>query len=160
MNILAIDPGYDKLGFAVFDVQKKQLLCSGLIKTKRSTTTAQRLLTVYNGLCDVLRDHSISSIVVENLFFFKNQKTIVNVSKVIGVIELIAGQNAIEVALLTPLQIKQAITGYGQADKKSVQKMIELELKETFNHKEDDEVDAIACGYAFCLQQRFNKATR
>ena len=88
-------------------------------------------------------------VVLEQLLFFKNQKTFIRVAQAQGVSLLLAAQNKIKVEFLTPLQIKQSITGYGQADKKSVQKMIKLEMG--ININQDDEADAVACGLAYNL---------
>ncbi len=88
-------------------------------------------------------------IVLERLFFFRNQKTVITISQAQGVILLLAAQNNIPVEFLTPLQIKSIITGYGKADKKAVQKMISLTLKIP-DITQDDESDAVACGLAYC----------
>ena len=91
--------------------------------------------------------------IVEQLFFFKNQKTFIRVAQAQGVALLLAAQNKIRVKFLTPLQIKQTVTGYGKADKKSIQKMIKLELQ--IDIKQDDEADAIACGLAYIYINKY-----
>ena len=87
------------------------------------------------------------------MLFFKNQKTFIKVAQAQGVALLLAAQNKIKVEFLTPLQIKQAVTGYGQADKKSIQKMLRIELG--IDIKQDDEADAVACGVTYMLINRF-----
>ncbi|PIV09922.1 crossover junction endodeoxyribonuclease RuvC [Candidatus Roizmanbacteria bacterium CG03_land_8_20_14_0_80_36_21] len=145
MIILSIDSGIEKTGYAIF--KNKNYVSSALIKTSKNETTEIRLQKIYLELKKVIKKHSPDKIIIEQLFFFKNQKTAIKVSQSQGVVLLLAAQNKITVDYLTPLQIKQAITGYGQADKKSVQKMIKLTTG--IDIKQDDEADAVACGLAW-----------
>jgi len=147
MIILSIDSGIEKTGYAVF--KDKRYLKSGLITTGKTLATEKRLEKIYNELKKIVRQYSADKIILEQLFFFKNQKTAIKVSQTQGIVLLLASQNNINVSYLTPLQIKQIITGYGRADKKAVQKMIKLEYK--IDIKQDDEADAVACGLAFNL---------
>ena len=162
MILIAIDPGYEKVGYAIFQkntVKKKDFtfLGSDLIKTSAKDTHEKRLFSVYTSLSKIIQTNKVESMVIEQLFFFKNKKTVLQVAQAIGVIELIAAQNKLPITRLTPLQIKETITGYGVADKKSVQKMIKLELGDAIHFKEDDESDAIACGLAYCLRNDSDK---
>ncbi len=155
MIILAIDPGFDKVGFALFEKKingtiSTNYLVSGTIRTDKLDLHEKRLEKVYNSLEELVKKYQPELIVIEQIFFFKNAKTVIKVSQAQGVMLLLAAQKNITVKFLTPLQIKQIITGYGTADKKSVQKMLELQLKKTFANIEDDESDAIACGLAYC----------
>lgn len=147
MIILSIDSGIERTGYAIF--KDKKYVTSALIKTLKSKKTEDRLKEIYDSLKKVIKNHQPDVIVLERLFFFKNQKTAMLVSQAQGVCLLLASQNNLKVSFLTPLQIKQSITGYGQADKKSIQKMIKLEMN--IDIKQDDEADAVACGYAFIL---------
>ena len=147
MTILAIDSGIEKTGYAIF--KNKKYVTSALISTSKNNSTEIRLQKIYLELKKVIKKYSPDKIIIEQLFFFKNQKTAIRVSQAQGVVLLLAGQNKISVHYLTPLQIKQAVTGYGQADKKSVQKMIKLEMG--IDIKQDDEADAVACGLAYNL---------
>jgi len=147
MIILSIDSGIEKTGYAVF--KDKRYLKSGLITTEKTLATEKRLEKIYNELKKIVRQYSADKIILEQLFFFKNQKTAIKVSQTQGIVLLLASQNNINVSYLTPLQIKQIITGYGRADKKAVQKMIKLEYK--IDIKQDDEADAVAFGLAFNL---------
>ena len=113
-----------------------------------------RLKIIYETLNEIIKKHKIEQLVIEKLFFFKNKKTVLEVSQAVGVIELSASLMNIPISRLTPLEIKQIITGYGTADKKSVQKMIKLELGDQVVFKDDDESDAIACGLAYIYTQR------
>jgi len=147
MIILSIDSGIEKTGYAIF--KNKNYVTSALIKTSKNETTEIRLQKIYLELKKVIKKHSPDKIIIEQLFFFKNQKTAIKVSQSQGVVLLLAAQNKIGIDYLTPLQIKQAVTGYGQADKKSVQKMIKLTTG--IDIKQDDEADAVACGLAYNL---------
>lgn len=145
MIILSIDSGIEKTGYAVFE--NKKYAISALIETSKNKTTEVRLEKIYSQLKKIIVQYKPQVLVLEQLFFFKNQKTAIKVSQAQGVVLLLAAQNKIKVEFLTPLQIKQTVTGYGQADKKSVQKMIKLETG--IDCKQDDEADAIACGLAY-----------
>jgi len=156
MQLLAIDPGFEKVGWAVFDKTGKSntdfhFIASDLIKTSKSIKHELRLKIIYDALNDVLKKYNITCLVIEKLFFFKNNKTVLEVSQAVGVIELCASNHGLPITRLTPLEIKQTITGYGNADKKSIQKMIRLELGDKITFKDDDESDAIACGLAYCF---------
>ena len=159
MKILSIDPGFEKVGWAIFDKTGTSnsdftFITSDLIKTSKTTLHELRLRIIYDTLNKIIKKQKIEHLVIEKLFFFKNKKTVLEVSQAVGVIELAASNNAIPITRLTPLEIKQIITGYGTADKKSVQKMIKLELGDAIIFKDDDESDAIACGLAYIYTQR------
>lgn len=154
--ILSIDPGIEKVGYAFFEKKGADFsfVTSGLIKTKKTTAHEKRLLEIYNSLDVLIKKHKPASIVIEQLFFFKNQKTVISVAQAQGIIVLLAAQNRIPLTYLTPLQIKQTITGYGNADKKSVLKMVQIILKNNIVVEDDDQSDAIACGLAYCYLNR------
>lgn len=155
MRILAIDPGIEKVGYAIFDKGKNRdfiFIISDLITTPRNDKQEQRLRLIYQTLCALIQTYNINQMVIEKLFYFKNKKTVIDVAQAIGVIELAAAQCDVPIARLTPLEIKQTVTGYGNADKQSVQKMIRLELGDKIIFKDDDESDAIACGLAYCFR--------
>ncbi|KKP60185.1 MAG: Crossover junction endodeoxyribonuclease RuvC [Candidatus Roizmanbacteria bacterium GW2011_GWA2_34_18] len=145
MTILSIDSGIERTGYAIF--KDKRYVTSALIKTSKSLTTEKRLIKIYEGLREIMLKYKPDVMVLEQLLFFKNQKTFIRVAQAQGIVMLLAAQNNIKVEFLTPLQIKQIITGYGQADKKSVQKMIRLTTEIDIN--QDDEADAVACGLAY-----------
>jgi crossover junction endodeoxyribonuclease RuvC len=152
MVILAVDPGVEKTGYAVFNKNSSgfKYITSGLIKTQKNTKLEQRFKTINIELSKIITNFKPDTLIIEQLFFFKNQKTIVAVSQAQGALMLLAAQRNIKIEFLTPLQIKLTITGYGQADKKSVQKMLKIELKLDGELKQDDQADAIACGLAYC----------
>ncbi|MFH1827534.1 MAG: crossover junction endodeoxyribonuclease RuvC [bacterium] len=156
MIVLGIDSGVEKTGFSIFEKKVSSssnfaLLNSGLIKTSIKHTRDKRLQAIYKELLKIVKLYKPEIMVLEQLFFFTNQKTAIQVSQAQGICLLLAAQNNIKVEYLTPLQIKQIVTGYGKADKKAIQKMIELTLKTSKPIKQDDEADAIACGMAYCL---------
>lgn len=154
MKILSIDSGLARTGYAVFEKGNKPVyLASGLIKTSATASVPTRLKQIYDKLDKIIDEYKPAQIVAEQLFFFKNQKTVIVVAQTQGIVQLLAAQKCIPIEFLTPLQIKQIVTGYGQADKTSVQKMVALTLHFTpgvLKRMIDDEVDAIACGLAYC----------
>ena len=145
MIILSIDSGIERTGYAIF--KDKKYVASALIKTSKSLTTEMRLIEIYERLKDIVLKYKPDVMVLEQLLFFKNQKTFIRVAQAQGIVMLLAAQNKIKVEFLSPLQIKQIVTGYGQADKKSVQKMIKLTTE--IEISQDDEADAVACGLAY-----------
>jgi len=156
MIVLGIDSGIEKTGYSVFDKKSNgtngfSYLASGLIKTSVKDSNEKRLEQINESLLQIIKLYKPRVLVIEQLFFFKNQKTAIQVSQAQGVCLLAASQSNIEVEYLTPLQIKQTITGYGRADKKSMQKMINMTLKIDKKIIQDDEADAIACGLAYCF---------
>lgn len=157
MIILSIDSGIEKTGYAIFEKTSSSVFTyihSGLVKTSARLSPEKRLFKLYQEVLEITEQYKPHIIIVEQLFFFKNQKTVMKVSQAQGVVLLLAGQKNIPVEFLTPLQIKQIITGYGKADKKSIQKMLSLtlDLKEAVT--QDDTADAIACGLAYCYLKK------
>lgn len=156
MIVLSIDSGIEKTGFSLFSKSNSQIdyKISGLILTPKDFKIEKRFKIIYDVLNKTVRKYSPDKIILERLFFFRNQKTVIPIGQVQGVVMLLASQYNISLEFLTPLQIKQAVTGYGQADKQSIRKMLELTLKLRKKIKEDDEIDAIACGLAYCYLSR------
>jgi crossover junction endodeoxyribonuclease RuvC len=145
MTILSIDSGIERTGYAIFN--DKKYVTSALIKTSKSLTTEKRLIEIYEKLVEIVKKYKPEVMILEQLLFFKNQKTFIRVAQAQGIVMLLAAQNNIKVEFLTPLQIKQIVTGYGQADKLAVQKMIKLTTGIVLT--QDDEADAVACGLAY-----------
>lgn len=146
MRIIGIDPGTGILGFGVIDVvnQKVQLVDAGVIRTPVKEDDAVRLLTIYDELTDIIASTKPEMMSVEKLFFARNVTTAMTVSQARGVVLLCAMQAKLQIAEYTPMQIKQAITGYGKADKKQMQEMVRALLKLKEVPKPDDAADAIA----------------
>jgi crossover junction endodeoxyribonuclease RuvC len=147
MRILGIDPGTGILGFGVIEITKgkAQLVDAGVIRTPVKEDDAVRLQTIFEEITDIIADTKPQEMAVEKLYFAQNVTTAMTVSQARGVV-LLAGQQAgLKISEYTPLQIKQALTGYGRAEKQQIQEMVRviLQLKEI--PKSDDCADALAC---------------
>jgi len=159
MIILGVDPGSAIVGYSILNKDEKdrqniQVVDFGCITTDKSLLAPERLNIVYKGILKLIDKYKPDLMSIESLYFFKNLKTIIPVGQAKGVILLAASQKNIDVIEFTPLQVKMAISGYGRAEKKQVQKMIEKTLDlENFdmkknNRKKDDAFDAL--GVALC----------
>lgn len=146
MNLLAIDPGYDRCGVAVVDTTTKQVTYSTCIETSKKDTHEKRLTQVYTELEMVVLKYKPGIITLETLFFSVNKKSALAVAEARGVILLLAGQHDLPVLELSPQEVKLSIAGVGNASKEQVQKMVALTLKIDTDNKLDDELDAIALG--------------
>lgn len=146
MRILGIDPGTGILGFGVIEVTsgKAQLVDGGVIRTPVKEDDAVRLLTIYEELTDIIMNTKPEELAVEKLFFAQNVTTAMTVSQARGVVLLCGMQNKLKIAEYTPLQIKQALTGYGRADKKQMQEMVRVTLGLKEIPQPDDCADALA----------------
>lgn len=158
MRILGIDPGTGILGFGIIDVtiqSKVTLVDGGVIRTPVKEADSVRLLTIYDELTEIIKEHKPEIISVEKLFFAQNVTTAMTVAQARGVVLLCGIQNGLELFEYTPLQIKQAITGYGRADKKQMQEMVRviLGLKEV--PKPDDCADALAAAICHSMTARY-----
>lgn len=157
MIILGIDPGTATTGYGVIKRSKTlECLDYGVIKTSPSMLMPERLKLLYDGLAKLIKRYNPEVLVVENVYFFKNLKTALPVSQAKGVILLAAAEKKIPVQELTPLQVKMGVAGYGRAEKKQVQKIIQqlLHLKEM--PKPDDAADALAI--AFCCARGIDRS--
>ncbi len=152
MKILAIDPGYERLGVCVLEKnknQKEKLLYSDTFKTDAKLEFTQRLFLIGQELERIIEEYKPKALSIEKLFFNTNQKTATNVSETRGAVIYICLKNKMKVFQYTPLEIKTAITGYGRSEKKQVLFMLKqlIEIKKEIKY--DDEYDAIACGLTF-----------
>ncbi len=156
MRIIGIDPGTGILGFGVIEVTrgKAQLVDAGVIRTPVKEDDAVRLLTIYEELTDIIANTKPQLMSVEKLFFAQNVTTAMTVSQARGVVLLCGMQAGLTIHEYTPLQIKQALTGYGRADKKQIQEMVRvvLQLKEV--PKPDDCADALAAAITHSMNMR------
>jgi len=155
MVILGVDPGTAIIGYGFIQTADSQIkiINYGYISTSPSSTTANRLKTVYQQLNKLIKKYSPEIMAVEDLFFFKNLKTAIKVSQARGVILLAGADNNLSIAEYTPLQVKQAVTGYGRAEKSQIQKMIKMIFKLKEIPKPDDIADALAI--AFCCASSY-----
>ena len=146
MRILGIDPGTGILGFGVIDVEKgkPQLVDAGVIRTPVKEDDAVRLQTIYEELTDIIAQNKPQIMSVEKLYFSRNVTTAMTVAQARGVVLLTAMQAGLEIHEYNPMQIKQALTGYGKADKKQMQEMVRTILGLSEIPKPDDAADAIA----------------
>ena len=146
MRIIGIDPGYAIVGFGIVDYigGKFTVLDYGAITTDKDTPFPQRLCEIYDDYCHILDTWKPDALSIERLYFTNNQKTGIDVAQARGIIMMAAQQRNIEINEYTPLQVKQAVVGYGQAVKKQVQEMTRKILKLKTIPKPDDTADALA----------------
>ncbi|MFW5981354.1 MAG: crossover junction endodeoxyribonuclease RuvC [bacterium] len=146
MLILGIDPGLAIVGYSLIEKNgNKFSVCDfGVIRTSADSDNSKRLLKIYNEINKLIQDYNPDEMAVEELFFNKNVKTAIKVGQARGVLLLAGAEANLLVAEYTPLQVKQAVVGYGRAAKRQVQEMVKalLNLKEI--PKPDDAADALA----------------
>ncbi len=151
VKILGIDPGYDIVGWSVL-CDGMKLVDYGFIKTSPSDPLEERLLQIHRSLDVIIKEFSPDSAAVEKLFFNKNAKSVMDVSKAIGVIVLTLKLNRLPFYEYTPNQVKQSVTGFGRAEKKQVKFVIEKLTGISSLKGPDDAVDSI--GIALCHMMR------
>ncbi len=159
MIILGIDPGTALTGFAVLEKskdrdEKPKVIDFGCITTHPGDTMGQRLVDIYTEIQKLIKEHKPGKVSVESLFFFKNAKTVMQVSQARGVVLLAAAKERVPIVEFTPLQVKMTVVGYGRAEKKQVQEMTKQLLdfgnldRKSKHRKKDDAADAL--GVALC----------
>lgn len=156
MRILGIDPGTGILGFGVIEANrgKTQMVDAGVIRTPPKQDDAIRLQTIFEEITDIIVQSKPTDMAVEKLFFAQNVTTAMTVSQARGVV-LLAGQQAgLRIHEYTPLQIKQALTGYGRAEKKQIQEMVRVILSLDLVPKPDDCADALAAAITHSMTMR------
>ena len=153
MRILGIDPGYAIVGYGVieFSGSRYYAIDYGVITTTANTPFPQRLQEIYNGMVSIIIRSNPDAFSIERLYFQNNQKTAIDVAQARGVILLSAQNNNLPISEYTPLQVKTAVTGYGQAHKQQVMEMTRRLLKLETIPKPDDAADALAI--AICHAQ-------
>lgn len=146
MIILGIDPGYAIVGYGVIKYEggKMSVVDYGKITTEANIPLSKRLKLIYDSLTHLIETFKPDVVAVEELFFNSNVKTAIAVGHARGVIILAAANKNLKIAEYTPLQIKQAVVGYGRADKNQVQQMVKMFLKLKEVPKPDDTADALA----------------
>ena len=157
MRILGIDPGYGITGYSFIDYigNKFKLVTSGAIKTPANMSFPLRLSEIFTDLNNLIDEYQPDAISVEELFFNNNAKTAINVAQARGVILVVGCQRNIPTFEYTPLQVKQAVVGYGRADKIQVQKMVQTILKVDKLPKLDDITDSMAIAICHAHSARF-----
>ncbi len=151
MRIIGIDPGTGILGFGVIDAkgQEKKLVDAGVIRTRANQALDERLVEIYEEIRQIIEQTKPTVMVVERLFFAQNVTTAISVSHARGVVMLAGKQAGLTIIELTPLQIKQSLTGYGKATKNQVQQMVQTILKLPELPKPDDCADALAAALCY-----------
>lgn len=146
MRILGIDPGYAILGYGIIDVRGNRfsVVDYGSILTDSSMKMPERLQALYSGLTELIQKYNPDEASIEELFFNNNAKTAILVGEARGVAVLACANGNLPIGEYTPLQIKQALVGYGRADKKQVQYMVKTMLNLESVPKPDDTADALA----------------
>lgn len=153
MRVLGIDPGYAIVGYGVVDYQYGRYIAVdyGAITTDADMPYPQRLQHIYNEMVSIIIKHDPDEMAIERLYFQNNQKTAIDVAQARGVILLAAQMNNLSISEYTPLQVKSAVTGFGQAKKPQVMEMTRRLLKLEKVPKPDDTADALAM--AICHAQ-------
>ena len=147
MTILGFDPGLATLGYGVIKVDnagKAEMVDYGIICTPKEKNLPERLVLLEKGVKQVIEVFKPDEIAIEELFFAKNVTTCINVAHARGVILLTAIKECGRIYEYTPLQIKQALTGYGRADKHQIQSMVKTFLRLKSIPRPDDAADALA----------------
>jgi crossover junction endodeoxyribonuclease RuvC len=156
MRIIGIDPGTGILGFGIIESKnsKNLLVDAGVIRTPVKEDDAVRLQTIYEELSDIIAQTKPVEMVVEKLFFAQNVTTAMTVAQARGVVLLAGMQAGLKISEYTPLQIKQALTGYGRAEKKQMQEMVRVLLGLKTMPQPDDCADALAAAICHSMSIR------
>jgi len=159
MRILGIDPGFAITGYSIIDYigNRFVLVDSGAITTKAGQSFPLRLSKLYTDLNIIIDQYQPDAISVEELFFNNNVKTAINVAQARGIVLVAGCQKNIPTFEYTPLQVKQAVVGYGRADKIQVQKMVKTILKVEKLPKLDDITDSMAIAICHAHSAKFSQ---
>ncbi len=154
MRIIAIDPGYERMGVAILEKNlktngKEGLVFSECFKTSPKISHEERLKFIGQEIENLIQKYKPEAMAIETLFFKNNQKTAMHVSEARGVMLYVASVLGLGVAEFSPMAIKIAVTGYGNSDKTQVISMVQKLIKINTNIKYDDEYDAIAVGLTY-----------
>ena len=164
MRILGIDPGYAILGYGVLDMTGNHfsVVTYGSILTDAKMDMPSRLEVLYDGLTDIIEKYRPEEASIEELFFNNNAKTAILVGEARGVAVLACAKQGLRISEYTPLQIKQALVGYGRADKKQVQAMVKAILNLEAVPKPDDTADALALAicHGHCAGNLYGKISK
>ena len=156
---LGIDPGTARLGYGLIrGGLKPALIDAGVIETWPDEPMPDRLVTLYDGVQELIEEFRPDVLAIEQLFFARNVTTAISVGQARGVVILAAAQSKVSVAEYTPSEIKQAVTGYGKADKPQMQEMVRMILHLNSVPQPDDAADALAV--AICHSQSVPFAER
>jgi crossover junction endodeoxyribonuclease RuvC len=162
-RVLGIDIGIAITGWSIIEKDemisnKLNLIDFGAVITHKDLAVENRLGIIFKSINEIIKNYNPTEVAVESLFYFKNQKTVINVSQARGVVLLSANLNDLKVFDYTPLQVKTAVTGYGRAEKQQVQKMIKILYALEKPPKPDDVADAIAVGTCHLNTSQYYKS--
>jgi len=158
MKVLGIDPGTATTGWGIIDAKDRSnnvIVACGCIKTPANKPLDERLEEIFSNIQTILKKYKPDVMAIEELFFAKNAKTAIQVGHARGVAMLAASKLKIPVYEYTPLQVKQAVVGYGRAAKGQVQAMLKVLLKESDIPKQDDTADALAVAITHAQTRRY-----
>jgi crossover junction endodeoxyribonuclease RuvC len=161
MAVIGIDPGTAITGFGIIEENPDgsiRPLDYGVIRTGSHLKPEERLASIYQQLDEVVSNYDIDCAAVERLFFQKNTKTALSVGEARGVILLALTQKGIPLYEYNPVDIKQAVTGYGRADKPQMQQMVKVLLSLDELPTPDDAADALAVAICHVNQRKFNES--
>ena len=162
MRVLGIDPGLAITGYAIVvedGGDEPRALTYGAIRTPAGQPVASRLAQLYTALCAIVEEYRPQALAVGNLFFGRNVTTAFMVGQARGVVLLCAAQHGLRVAEYKPTEIKQALVGYGNADKRQVQYMVRAQLGLEETPRPDDVADALAVAVCHIFTARFQART-
>lgn len=150
--ILGIDPGLENVGWGIVDDNK--LVGCGVIITNKKDSSVDRLGKIYSELEKIIKKFKVDDMAIETLFFAKNAKSALKVAEAIGVIKICGKKNNLAVAEYTPLQVKQALVGYGRAEKEQVEIMVRdcLNLTELITPSHASDAVAVALTHGFTMK--------
>lgn len=159
MRILGIDPGTAIVGYGLIEKIRSGYLCKGFgsVRTSSKKSLPDRLQQIYRELQALIDEFQPDCLAVEELFFNKNTKTALAVGQARGVILLAGVEKNLPVFEYTPLQVKQAIAGYGRAEKRQVQEMVKILLKLEKKPTPDDAADALAIAICHAHSHKLNE---
>lgn len=160
MRVLGIDPGVAITGFGVVEERSGNChrVASGSIQTAKTEQPCRRLAQIYAGVLELQKRYAPDTMSVEKLFFARNSRTALQVGEARGVILLAAVQEELALYEYTPLEVKQAVAGYGRADKKQVRYMVGRILRLEDVPVLDDETDALAVALCHLQHRRWQEA--
>lgn len=159
MRILGIDPGTAIVGYGIIDSHHSNyhLVDYGCIRTSAKESAPERLKDIFYSVRQLIHKFQPGCLVIEELFFNKNTKTALTVGQARGVIILAGVEHDLPIFEYAPLEVKQAVVGYGRADKRQIQEMVKVLLKLDSKPTPDDAADALAIAICHAHSQKMNK---
>ena len=158
MKIIGIDPGLVQTGYGIINVSNNQtsLIDYGIIKPPQKDSLANRLLTIFNDVCEIISSYNPQILAIEEVFFGKNVKSAMRLGQARGASMVAAASKGIPIYEYSARKVKQSVTGNGNAHKTQVQFMVKVKLKMAHNPEPMDAADALAI--ALCHNHQFKMA--